>query len=498
MRILFISSEAVPFAKTGGLADVSNALPRALQSLGHDVALALPGYRDARQNAPEPIEDAGVALRVPVGDETVTGRLLRTTLPKAGVPVWLIDQPDYYDREALYGKPGEEYTDNAERFIFFARAVLAAAKQLGRAPDVYHCNDWQTALVPIYLQCALGDDPFYSGARSLLTVHNLAYQGTFPAKTFARTGLDPSHFNWRELEFHGKLNLLKGGLVFADVLSTVSRRYAREIQTEELGCGLAGVLSGRADDLVGIVNGIDYSVWDPRADPLIPATYSPEDLTGKAVCKRALQRECGLPESDAPLVAVISRLDKQKGLDILAEAFDDLMGLGIQFVLLGTGNAQYEKQFQAFAENYPDQFSAQITFDNALAHRIEAGSDLYLMPSRYEPCGLNQLYSLRYGAVPVVRKTGGLADTITNSTPTALAKETASGFSFQSYKPRALLAAMKRAVRLFAAKRAWRRLMLTGMRQDWSWGRSAREYVDLYQRAGVRAEPVGAAVGCDG
>ncbi|MFW6161882.1 MAG: glycogen synthase GlgA [Planctomycetota bacterium] len=488
MRILFVTSEAVPFAKTGGLADVSNALPRALQSLGHDVALALPNYRDARQNAPQPVEDPGVKLRVPVGQETVEGRLLRTTLTEPDVPVWLIDQPAYYDREALYGKPSEEYRDNAERFIFFSRAVLSAARELGWAPDVYHCNDWQAALVPIYLACGLRDDPFYSDSRSLLTIHNLAYQGTFPAKAFALTGLDESHFNWRELEFHGKLNLLKGGLVFADVLSTVSRRYAKEIQTEEFGCGLEGVLSARAGDLFGIVNGIDYSVWDPRTDPLIPATYSADDLTGKAVCKRALQRECGLPERDEPLVGMVSRLDKQKGLDILAEVFDEMMDLGIQFVLLGTGGAEYERRFAAFAKQYPDHFCAHISFDNALAHRIEAGSDMYLMPSRYEPCGLNQLYSLRYGAVPVVRKTGGLADTITNCTPTALAKETANGFSFQSYRPRALLAAMKRAVKLFAARRAWRRLMLTGMRQDWSWGRSARQYVEVYERAEARNE----------
>ena len=483
MRILFVSAEAVPYAKTGGLADVAGTIPRWLEGMGQEIRLVMPYFRQARERAANEVEDLGVKLSVPLGGETVTARLLRTMMPGSTVPVWFIDQPELYDREQLYGTPEGDYTDNARRFIFYARAVLAAAKALDWAPDVYHCNDWQAALIPVYLRCLLDADPFYQGARSLLTIHNLAYQGLFAAKAFPLTGLDERHFNWRELEFHRKLNLLKGGLVHADLLSTVSTRYAKEIQTEEFGCGLGGVLAGRADDLFGIINGIDYAVWDPQDDPHAPANYSPDDLTGKAVCKRALQRECGLPESDVPLVGMISRLDKQKGLDLIVEAFDELMELDLQFVLLGTGNEEYHKQFEAFAGKHRGRFSANITFDNALAHRIEAGSDMYLMPSRYEPCGLNQLYSLRYGAVPIVRKTGGLADTIANCTPTALAKETANGFSFESYKSRALLAAVKRAVKLFADRRAWRRLMLAGMRQDWSWRRSALKYLELYERA---------------
>ena len=488
MRILFAAAEAVPFAKTGGLADVSNALPRALHALGHEVVLALPCYRGVLDKASAPVEHAGVELAIPIGDDTVAGRVLRTTLAGADVPVWLIDQPEYYDREMLYGKPEGEYPDNAARFIFFSRAVLAAAKALGWAPDVYHCNDWQTALVPVILRCALGDDPFYRGARSVLTVHNLAYQGKFPAEAFPLTGLPSKHFSWRELEFHGELNLLKGGLVYGDVLSAVSPRYAKEIQTKEFGCGLEGVLAGRTGDLVGIVNGIDYGVWDPRTDALIPATYSADDLSGKAACKRALQRESGLPENDAPLVGMVSRLDKQKGLDIVVEGFEALLALGIQFVLLGTGSEEYHTKLAALAKRHPEQFCAHLTFDNALAHRIEAGSDLYLMPSRYEPCGLNQLYSLRYGAVPIVRKTGGLADTIANCTPTALAKGTANGFSFESYKARALVAATRRATKLYANVPVWQRLMRIGMGQDWSWDRSARRYVEVYglARQGTR------------
>jgi len=486
MRILFVTAEAVPYAKTGGLADVAGAVPKALRAMGHEVALVMPCFRQAREQAAGTAEDTGIDLPVKLGAATVTGRLLRTTMPGSDVPVWLIDQPAFYDREQLYGTPEGDYKDNPERFIFFARAVLEAAKRTGWAPRVYHCNDWQSALIPVYLRTMLADDPFFRLSRTLLTIHNLAYQGLFPAAAFALTGLPQQHFNWRELEFHGKLNLLKGGLVHADLLSTVSTRYAQEIQTEEFGCGLHGVLAGRAGDLFGIINGIDYSVWDPAIDPLIPATYSPDDLTGKAVCKRALQRECGLPETDDALVGMISRLDPQKGFDIVAEAFEDLMALPIQLVLLGTGRQEYHELFAGFAARYPRQFAARITFDNALAHRIEAGSDMYLMPSRYEPCGLNQLYSLKYGAVPVVRRTGGLADTILNATPTALAKETANGVSFESYKPRALVTALKRAVRLFGDHRAWRRLTVTGMRQDWSWRRSARQYLELYERVTAR------------
>ena len=487
MRILFVSAEAVPFAKTGGLADVAGAVPNSLRAMGHDVALIMPYFRHARERAAGIVEDPGIGLLVPLDDTPAEGRLLRTTMPDSDVPVWFIDQPDFYDRPHLYGTPEDDYPDNAERFIFYSLAVLAATRALGWAPDVYHCNDWQSALIPAALKCAHAEDPFYRGSRTLLTIHNLAYQGTFPARAFRLTGLDAAHFNWRELEFFGKLNLLKGGLVFADLLSTVSARYAKEIQTEEFGCGLGGILAERADNLFGIINGIDYGVWDPAVDPLIPAHYGPDDLAGKALCKRALQRYCGLPERPVPLLGMISRLDEQKGLDLLAEIFDELMALDLQFVLLGTGHEELHILFEKLAAQHPEKFSANLTFDNRLAHQIEAGCDMYLMPSRYEPCGLNQLYSLKYGAVPIVRKTGGLADTITNCTPTSLAKETANGFSFESYRPRALLAAVKRALKLFAARGAWRRLMLAGMRQDWSWAQSARAYLGLYERVRAKA-----------
>jgi starch synthase len=483
MRIFFVTSEAVPYAKTGGLADVAGAVPKSLRAFGHDVALILPYYLQARGKSADQVVSTDIRLNIQLDGQAIPATVLRTFLPGTDVPVYLVENTEFFDREQLYGTPEGDYPDNDQRFVFFAKAVLEAAKALNWAPDLYHCNDWQSALVPAYLKLNCGVDPFYHNSRSLLTIHNLAYQGVFPAERFPLTGLDPAHFNWQEFEFFGKLNLLKGGIVFSDLLNTVSKRYAQEIQTEEFGCGLEGILASRADDLHGIINGIDYSVWNPAVDDLIPAKYDPDDLSGKAACKRALQERCGLPLRDVPLLGLISRLDPQKGLDLVAAIMENLARLPLQFVLLGTGDQKYHDLFTKLGEEYPDRFSMNITFNNELAHQIEAGCDIYLMPSRYEPCGLNQLYSLKYGTVPVVRKTGGLADTITNCTPTSLAKETANGFSFESFSHRALLSAIRRALKLYADKRVWRRLMRIGMMQDWSWDKSAREYLELYQKA---------------
>jgi len=483
MRVLFVTAEAVPFAKTGGLADVAGALPRALRDLGHDVALFLPFYRQAREKCGQDVTPTGVELPIELDHQTIEPNVLATTLPGSDVKVYLLDYPPFYDREQLYGTPEGDYPDNAARFILFSKAALALPKALGWQPTIYHCNDWQSALVPVYLRLAGAADTFYHPSRAVLTIHNLAYQGLFPAETFALTGLDGSLYSPEGLEFYGKLNLLKGGIVFARVINTVSPRYAREIQTPEFGCGLEGVLNSRADSLFGIINGIDYSVWNPATDPLIPANYSPEDLSGKAICKARLQERCGLPvRPDVPLLGMISRLDVQKGLDLLAEILDDLAQLDLQFVLLGTGKQEFHELFTEIGKRHPEKLSINIMFNNELAHQIEAGCDMYLMPSRYEPCGLNQLYSLKYGAVPIVRKTGGLADTIVNATPTALAKGTANGFSFASYSAKALYNTVRRALRLYSDPRAWRRLVLTGMQQDWSWRKSATEYVKLYER----------------
>jgi len=485
MKILFVTTEAVPFAKTGGLADVAGAVPKCLRALGHDVALIMPYHRVTREEFAAQMENTGIRFLVPVGAETVEAALLRTTLPGSDVPIYFVQNDPYFDREQLYGTPAGDYPDNADRFIFFCRAILQGTKALNWAPDIYHGNDWQTALLPVYLKTLCLRDPFYHNSRSLLTIHNLAFQGVFPREKYELTGLEWSHFSWQELEFYGKLNLLKGGLVFADRLSAVSPTYAAEIQTPEYGAGLEGILAQRAKDLHGIINGIDYAVWNPAVDALIPARYTPQDLSGKAVCKRELQKLSGLPARSVPLLGLISRLDPQKGLDLIAEIMPDLMQLDLQFVLLGTGTKEFNDLFAGFNAAYPEKFKAHVTFNNALAHQIEAGCDIYLMPSRYEPCGLNQLYSLKYGAVPVVRKTGGLADTIVNCTPTGIAKGTSNGFSFESYSSRALFATIRRALKLFADKRTWRRLMLVGMQQDWSWEKSAREYAALYEKARI-------------
>jgi len=483
MRILFVTTEAVPFAKTGGLADVAGAVPQWLRSLGQDVAILMPYYRQTRQKFADRVSDTGAQLSIPLGAATESARLLRTTLPDADVPVYLVDHPGFFDRDQLYGTPEGDYPDNAQRFIFFSKAALAAPKAIQWAPDIYHCNDWQTALVPAFLRLTHAHDSFTRNARSVLTIHNLAYQGLFPRETFELTGLGWEHFNWQELEFYGRVNLLKAGLVFADILTAVSKRYAQEIQTAEYGCGLEGTLSARASRLHGIINGIDYSVWNPAADPLIPANYSASDPSGKAACKRKLQEFCKLPVRDVPLLGIISRLDEQKGLDLIARILPDLVEMDLQFVLLGTGKQELQTLFAEWGAKHPDKLSIHIAFNNQVAHQIEAGADMYLMPSRYEPCGLNQLYSLRYGTVPVVRKTGGLADTITNCTPTSLAKGTANGFSFESYSHRALLQCIRRALRLYGDRRAWRRLMLVGMRQNWSWECSAKDYLALYESA---------------
>jgi len=485
MNIVYMSSEVTPFAKTGGLADVAGSLPGFIAELGHTVTVILPFYRRARQCGQE-IADTGKTVSVPIMDRIVTGRVFESRLERSEVRVLLIGNDDYYDREELYVEPETraDYRDNCERFVFLSRAALEAVGALGIEPDVVHCNDWQTGLVPAYVKTLYAKGRAASRARTLFTVHNLGYQGLFWHWDMKLTGLDWELFNWRQLEFYGKLSFLKGGLVFADVLNTVSRRYAEEIQTEEFGCGLEGVLTKRSDDLYGIVNGVDYGVWDPELDDLIPAKYSASDLSGKAACKRALLASQNLPEREgAPLLGLISRLTPQKGFDILGIALDDIMALGVQMVLLGTGDKKYHDLFAAAAQKYPDQLAVNLTFDNRLAHEIEAGCDMFLMPSHYEPCGLNQLYSLKYGAVPVVRAAGGLADTVVDCDPETLSAGTATGFVFERYNPVELLMAIERAVQTYARPGDWEKVVAHGMAQDWSWRRSAAEYVALYEKA---------------
>jgi starch synthase len=495
LRICFCASEAVPFAKTGGLADVAGALPAALASLpgaGCDVRIVLPAYRsiDRAKFGFRPIGRTAV----PVGGAQTEVEFLEGRLPDAPVPVYLVAHEPSFGRAALYGEGGRDYEDNLERFTVFGRGVLALPGQIGWSPDVVHCQDWQTGLVPAWLR-EEPRPPGLHGAATLFTIHNLAYQGLFPADRLGVTRLDRRVFTPKGLEFYGKINLMKAGLVYADLLSTVSEQYAREIQTPEFGCGLEGVLRERAGSLVGILNGVDYRVWDPATDGHLTARYTADDLRGKAVCKRSLRRDRGLEAArGAPLAGMITRLADQKGLDLVAAVLERLVEAGAQFVLLGTGEPKYHEIFSAFQERFRGRVSVTLGFDDALAHRIEAGADIFLMPSRYEPSGLNQLYSLRYGTIPVVRRTGGLADTIVDATPDAVANGTANGFVFEAYEPAALWDALDRAVRAYGDRRLWRRLQRTGMHQDFSWRRAAGRYLDAYRRAVAARPPAGARI----
>jgi starch synthase len=475
MRILFVASEGLPFSKTGGLADVIEALPKALVAQGHDVAVVLPRYRNTQ------IKNVLIkSLTVPMGTALRFPAIADGGRP-GGVQYFFVDDPEYFDREQLYGVGGRDYADNAERFAEFARVAIELAKQLW-LPDVIHCHDWQSALVPVLLRTAYTADPQLSPIPVIFTIHNMGYHGLFPRDLLARIGLPDSLFRVDGLEFFGHVNYLKGGLVFSDYLTTVSRKYAQEIQTTEYGHGLDGVVRTRADHLVGILNGVDYSIWNPEVDALIAARYSAKDLTGKQVCKRDLLSQFQLPEENLTraLIGIVSRFADQKGFDLFAQVADELMEEDLAIVALGSGEAKHERMFRELAQQFPERLSVKIAYDNTLAHKIEAGADMFLMPSRYEPCGLNQIYSLRYGTVPVVRATGGLDDTIEPFDPVS---GRGNGFKFSEYTGPALLAAVREALAAYADKRTWQRLQTNGMAQDFSWNASALEYGRLYDVA---------------
>jgi starch synthase len=451
------------------------ALPKSLVAQGHDVAVVLPRYRTTQiknvviKSLTVPM---GTSLRFPAIADG--GRL-------AGVQYFFVDDPQYFDRDQLYGVGGRDYPDSAERFAEFARASIELAKQLW-LPDVIHCHDWQSALVPVLLRTAYTADPQLSGIPVVFTIHNMGYHGLFPRDVLPRIGLPDSLFRMDALEFFGHVNYLKGGLVFSDYLTTVSRKYAQEIQTTEYGHGLDGVVRTRADHLIGILNGVDYSVWNPEVDTLIAARYSAKDLSGKQVCKRDLLAQFQLPEEnlERPVIGIVSRFADQKGFDLVAQVADEIMQENLAIVALGSGEAKYERMFRELSERLPEKLAVKVAYDNTLAHKIEAGADMFLMPSRYEPCGLNQIYSLRYGTVPVVRATGGLDDTIE---PFDLANGRGTGFKFSEYTGPALLAALREALATYADKAAWRRLQANGMAKDFSWNASALEYGRLYDVA---------------
>ncbi|MDP1798095.1 MAG: glycogen synthase GlgA [Planctomycetaceae bacterium] len=488
MQIIFSSSEAAPFSKTGGLADVASSLPKALSQAGHQVALITPYYPQERRKWPDwvpPPEVAGPPISIGIGSKTVSARVLQTSLPNSKVMVYLVDQPDYFDRPGIYQDGDRDYKDNCERFVFLSRATIEIARRFGWQPDIVHTNDWQTALVPALLKIECGNDPTFQRTASVFTIHNLAFQGQFWHWDMHLTGLDWKYFNWRQMEFFGNLNLLKSAVVFTDMVTTVSPTYAREIQTPEFGCGLNGVLSSRRDDLVGILNGVDTEVWNPAIDEFIAAKYKPATVSeGKPACKAALQQRMGLPvRSEVPLLGMVSRMTGQKGCDIISECAADFLKLDLQAVFLGSGDPGYEQFLQRLAHDNPQKVAVQIGYNEPLSHQIEAGADIFLMPSQYEPCGLNQMYSLLYGTVPIVRAVGGLADSVVDAWEQTLANGTANGFSFHEYRGDVLLRQICRAIGLFQDKATWNKLMQTGMQRDWSWRRSAREYEQVYQRA---------------
>jgi starch synthase len=475
--VLIIGSEAVPFAKTGGLADVLGALPLALARLGWNATLVLPRYRGVT---------AGVLVdRFPVSVGGYTRDIGFYEAPLgADARAILIDCPDLYARDSLYASAGVDYPDNARRFAVLARAALEWAARHGSAPAVVHAHDWQAGLVPVYLKTLYAAHPVLGGVPSVFTIHNLAYQGLFESDWLPRLDLGWDELGIDRLEFWNRISLLKGGIVDASVITTVSKTYAQEIQTAELGFGFDGVLRQRSADIVGILNGIDTDVWDPAHDAFLPAPFDAGHLEGKATAKRAVLTRYGLPTDAAalsrPLVGMISRMVDQKGLDLIAAASAELSALDATFVVLGTGDARYQDMWVNLAAQHPQRIGAIIGFDEGLAHLIEGGADIFLMPSKFEPCGLNQMYSLRYGTVPVVRAVGGLADTVRNYSPHST---TATGFVFKDYTGEALLAAISRAVEVFRVPERWRAIQAAGMQEDNSWDHSAREYVTIYGRA---------------
>jgi len=484
MRVLQVVSEATPFAKTGGLADVCGALPDALAHQGCDVTLVIPAYREVFAKG-LPIEPTGMAFDVPIGMRQLHARIFRCIRPESRVEVLLVANDECFDRPTLYGG-SEDYTDNSERFIFFARAAMELAARQGQPFDIIHCHDWQTGLVPAYQKLLYQSSSAVQHARTVMTIHNMAYQGLFWHWDMLLTGLDWTYFNWQQMEFWGQLNLLKTGLVFADRLTTVSPTYAREIQSAPGGCGLEGVLAARSDILSGIVNGIDTTAWDPRTDRHIPRPYSEQDFAdGKYAARVALAARLGHAAPDPrPLVAFVGRLVDQKGIDLVVDMLGRLAGSGrARFVVLGTGHNHVEDSLRHVAAAFPGTIDLILGFDEGLAHLVQAAADIMLVPSRYEPCGLTQLYALRYGAIPLVRATGGLVDTVVDTTPDTLQNGTANGFVFEAYDSHSLELALWRALDAHANGDLWSGLVRRAMQQDWSWDSSGREYRHLYERA---------------
>ena len=477
LKILIISPEVTPFAKTGGLADVCGALPKALRKLGCDVRVILPLYKCVTEKGHK-LEKIKSNI-----SHKLLGNLPSFDLyesKESGFITYFIDYKKYFDREELYGTSESDYSDNAYRFSFFSKAALAAIKAIDFKCNIIHCNDWQSALVPFYLRYKLDTDNFYKDVKTLFTIHNLAYQGQFPKSVIKDIDIPAKFFNMHALEFYDKVSFMKSGILYSDEVSTVSKGYAKEILTVEYGCGLEGVLKTREDSLFGITNGADYADWNPEIDPFIKERYDSSTIEKKLICKKDLLEHLKmrlLP--DRPLLGVITRLAWQKGMDLLANIVERLVASDIGIVVLGKGDEKYQTIMRDLSSKHPEHVSVNIKFDNKLAHQIEAGSDIFLMPSRYEPCGLNQMYSLRYGTIPVVRATGGLDDVIIDFDKD---KSQGNGFKFELAKEDSFYDAVKRAIDIFSDRDVWRNLVKKVMQEDFSWDHSAKEYISLYEK----------------
>ena len=474
LKIALVSSEATPFGKTGGLGDVVTALGKELVKLGNQVTLMMPLYGYASMLPTGLISP----LRLQFAGRQVTYSIVEGI--HEGMKLVFIDSPQYFQRGGIYGDSTGSYSDNDERFIFFTRACLEYFKRKEERPDIFHCNDWPTALFSLFLKTHYYHEPL-SKTPVLFTIHNLAYQGNFPSDRFGLLELGTEYFTPDALEFYGALSFMKAGLLYSDILTTVSRRYSQEIQTNEFGCMLQGVLRTRRERLFGILNGIDETVWNPETDAHLVRNYNPGDLSGKAECRKQLLEQAGFdPKSEWPILAMITRLALQKGIDLVEAAAERILDTKAFLMVLGTGGARYERFFESLSRKRPDQVHVALRFDEAHAHRLEAGADMFLMPSRYEPCGLNQMYSLRYGTVPIVRGTGGLDDTVQEWDEE---NERGNGFKFQPYETGAFVRAVERARNVFEKKKMWKTLMLNGMSENFSWRNSALKYMSLYDQA---------------
>jgi starch synthase len=474
MRILIATPEAVPFAKTGGLADVAGSLIKEFIGLKSDAIIMLPLYKGIKEKFR--LRDTGKKVSVSIGSGIHNGKVF-----SYGGNAFFIKCDEFFGRAELYGSPEGDYGDNAHRFVFFSKAVIEASRALGFRPDIIHSNDWQTALIPLYIKTVYGKDDFFKKTSTVLTIHNLGYQGIFPPSAMLVAGLDWTLFNPEGVEFYGNMNFLKAGIISADIITTVSATYAKEILDSSYGFGLDGVLRKRASDITGILNGIDYGEWDPGSDKLLPANYGPDDMSGKGICKGQLAKRCAFGKKDAPIAGMVGRLSSQKGLDIFLGAIDEILSCGVNVVVLGKGDIVYQDRLMEASKKHKGRLSVNIALDEGLAHMIYAGSDIFLMPSRYEPCGLGQQIAQRYGTAPVARKTGGLADTITDYDPL---EKSGTGFLFSDYSGHALAECIKRALCAYSDGLRWQGIINSAMEADFSWHESAKKYLELYKRLG--------------